>query len=735
MLQSNAKSSESGSPSSDILSPAELILRCLTIIRRHLTIFIGVPLIFLALAIVYLAVTPPEFTATSVMVIDTRKSATATPGSSGAIDSPIDNPTVESQAEILRSENIALAVIRDLKLLEDPDFAAPTGIGSWVGSLLNKIRAPRPDTEFERKRAAMNFFASRLNVKRVGVTFVFEISFTSHDRERAAQIANAVADAYVIDQLEAKYTATRRAGAWLQDRLKELGKQASDAERAVASFKARNNIVDTGGRLMNEQQLSELNTQLAVARANTSEAQAKLARIDEIMREEVPDANVTDALRNEVIIKLRNQYVDLQKRAADLTLRIGPEHQAVINVRNDMREARRSMLEELRRIAAGYKSDYEISKARLESIQSSLLEMVSQSQTTSQAQVELKELDSAAQSYRTLYDSFLQRYMESVQQQSFPLTEARVVTQATAPLKKSKPRFGLTLLGALIGGSLVGFSIAWLREVSDRTIRTASEVESLLGVSCVSSVPFLKTPGGNAKSTEAQSQKLAEVIARPISRFAEAIRAIKVAVDFFPASRKPQIIGIISSLPGEGKSTLAANLAALAANSGSRAVLIDGDLRNPSLTSRLMPNVTAGLVEVLAGQPLEQVIVGLEDLRCDFIPAVRKGLGSSSNEFISSAAMQHLLDRLKLQYDYVIVDLPPLAPVIDARAAADLFDCFVLVVKWGATSADIVQSEFHASSRIQMKTVGVVLNKVDVGTAERYDNYTYSGGRHPYYAN
>lgn len=726
MLQVNSKFSELPGQGSELLSPTELLFQGIGIVRRNLAICAGVPAAFVVLALIYLMMTPPQFTATAVMVIDTRKSSTLLPGTSSPVETPIDNPTVESQAEILKSENIAMTVIRDLKLVDDPTFLPPSPIGDIFGAIRSLVSSAPPYTEFQRTRSVVGEFGRRLGVKRVGVTFVFEVSFTHADREKAAKIANAVADAYVVDQLEAKYATTRRAGVWLQDRLKELGKQASDADRAVVAYKATNNIVDTGGRLLNEQQVAELNSQLAVARANVSESSAKLARIQDVMRQDVPDANVTDALHNEVIIKLRNQFTDLTKREGDLLTRVGPNHQAVINIRNDMQELRKSIRDELRRIGASYQSDHEIAKVRLETIQASLQDVVSQSQTTSKAQVELKQLESAAQSYRALYDSFLQRYMETVQQQSFPLTEARIVTQATPPLKKSKPRSGLTVLGAMLGGALVGFAIGWIRDRADKTLRTAADVEASFGIACVASVPLLNA-GEGARSP------LYEVVLRPISRFAEAIRAIKVAVDFFPSTRKPQAVGIVSSVAGEGKSTIAANLAAMAANSGSRAILIDADLRNPSLTAKLAPQAKAGLQDVLAGRRTEGAILQIPELRCDFIPVAVKDRIVSSSELTSASGLQALkilLEKLKGYYDYVIIDLPPLVPVIDARAAADVIDCFVIVAEWGETPAELVQTALQSSPRIQVKAVGIALNKLNTASESRY--YEYSGA-HTYY--
>ena len=299
-----------------------------------------------------------------------------------------------------------------------------------------------------------------MTVRRIGLTYAIGIDFNSLNPDRASAVANAVANAYVDDVLEAKYETTRRAVSWLQDRLKELREQALTADRAVVDFKAKNNIVnvDNNGRLLNEQQIGELNSALVQARAQTAEAQARLQRVQQILSSDDPDpassaaATVTDTLHNEVITKLRQQYLDLGAKEADWTVRYGRNHLAVVNLRNQRREIRLSILDELRRIAETYKSEFEIAKARENSVQKSLDDIVAQSQTTNEAQVTLHNLDSSAQSYRSLYDNFLQRYMESVQQQSFPVTEARLITQATPPLYKSAPKTPLVLGLALMGG-------------------------------------------------------------------------------------------------------------------------------------------------------------------------------------------------------------------------------------------------------------------------------------------
>ena len=265
------------------------------------------------------------------------------------------------------------------------------------------------------------------------MTYIIEVEFQSIDPDRAAQIANAVADTFIHDQIDAKYQTIGKATAWLQDRVNELRAQALAAEHAVVEYKTKNNIVDSGGHLINEQQLSELNTALVKARADTDEAKARFDRVSQILNSEDLDptatevATVTDALHNDIISKLRQQYLELAQREALLSNRIGHDHLAVVNIRNQMREIRRSIFDEFKRIAEAYKSEYDIAIARENSLQASLAATVAGSQTTNKAQVELRQLEGSAQSYRALYNSFQQRYTDFVQQQSFPMTAAQVL--------------------------------------------------------------------------------------------------------------------------------------------------------------------------------------------------------------------------------------------------------------------------------------------------------------------
>jgi polysaccharide biosynthesis transport protein len=741
MLQTNKPlvASDQHLATVDIQSPAELLTAFVAFLRRQYPVIVFMLLLVMAAGAVYLFTTPPSFTGEAKLIIDTRK-VQLFQQQSVLGDIPIDSATVDSQVEVLKSENVALAVIKEMRLNEDPEFVRPHlgVIGAVIGFIPSLFSADEPPSEFNLTRRAMAVFETRLTVKRVGLTYVIDIGFRSFSAERAAQVANAVADAYIVDQLEAKYQATRRASIWLQDRIKELREQASTAERAVVEFKTRNNIVETGGRLMNEQQLAELNSQAVLASGATAEAKARLERIGDIFKMEIPDATVTDTLRNDVISKLRSQYLEYSNKEAVWSARYGRDHLAAINLRTQMREIRRSILDELRRISETYKSDYEIAKAREEAVQKGLSEIVSQSQTTNQAQIALRELESTAQTYRALHDNFLQRYMESVQQQSFPITEARLITQASRPLRNSHPKKLLIIAAAMAGGTILGLGLGMLRDLSDRRFRTSSQIEELLHTTCLATIPIVKaaeTKAGPARQEAVSGPGGPRGLARdrslfwtivesPFSRFAEAVRSIKVAADVSSIAAPKKVIGITSSLPNEGKSTVAMSLALLMAQGGSRVLVLDGDLRNPSLSRHLTPRGELGLIQVISGKaPLADATVTDSASGLSFLPAFLKSRLAHTSEILSSPATVKLFEQLRERYDHIIVDLPPLAPVVDVRAAARLIDSFVFVLEWGRTKIDVVEHALNTSPEVSDNLLGVVLNKVDLSVFSRYENY------------
>jgi polysaccharide biosynthesis transport protein len=760
--------------SSDSLNLTEVIEQLRGFIRRQFPIFVFIMACSLALGLVYLFTAPPNFTSHAMLLIDSSKLRVLQQDQSPISDIPIDTAQVETQVEILRSESIGLSVIKDLKLTADTEFVGSGGgLLGWVMGIFSPSKS---QSETQLAREALVTFEKRRSVTRVGRTYVLDIGFTSVSPSSAANIANAIADAYIVDQLEAKYQTTRRASAWLQDRIKELRKQASDADRAVLDYKEKNKIIslgggslgdgNTSGKLLGEQQLEELNTQLGTARGASEEAKARLDRINEVMRRDIPDATVADSLHNEVITRLRNNYLDIAQKEAIWSARYGAGHLAAVNLRTQMAELRRSILDELGRIQQSYKSDYEIAKTRVEGLEHNLEGLVANSQVVNRDRLGLRDLESTAQVYHKIYDSFLQRYMEAIQQQSFPITEARVIGAAAVPRKKSSPLSYLVLGIAGFAGLVLSFGAAVMREAVDRVFRTSRQVETTLQAHCIAVLPMLapriKAVGGkpvksvvsrpvtSGRDGPAEKVPLAEeltpvvqadavkpaparpishkkafmnqIVDEPLSAFAEAFRGIKVAADI--SSKHNQVIGVTSTLPAEGKSTVASNLAQLVAHGGTRIVLVDGDLRNPSVTRALAPDATDGILEVINGTIALDDALYIDDVTgLHFLPAVLNGRVLHTSEILASSAFRNLIDKLRQTYDYVIVDFPPLAPVVDVRATTQIVDSYLYIVEWGKTRINLVHDRLLGCPEIHDRLLGVVLNKANVNVLDRYESY------------
>jgi polysaccharide biosynthesis transport protein len=770
---------------------SEIIEQLIGFVRRQFPIFVFIIACSLALGAVYLFTTPASFTSHAMLLIDSSKVRMLQQQELPLGDVPIDTAQVETQVEILKSENIGLSVIKDLKLADDPEFTGPGG--GLVGRVLGLFGSSDVQSDTEQTRRALATFLGKRDITRVGRTYVLDIAYTSLNANRSATIANAIADAYIVDQLESKYQATKRASVWLQDRIKELRQQASDADRAVLDYKEKNKIVSVGGnsatggaRLLGEQQLEDLNTQLGTARAAAEEAQARLERITAVMKRDGPeatlDATVTDSLHNEVINRLRSNYLDLAAKEAIWSARYGVNHLATVNLRTQMTELRRSILDELGRIAQSYKSDYEIAKSRVEGVERELQKLVSSSQVTNRDRLGLTDLESTAKVYHSIYDNFLQRYMEAIQQQSFPITEARVISAAAPPQRKSSP-LTLKVLGiAAFLGLVLSFCAAVLREAIDQVFRTARQVENALHVNCLAVLPRLGAVAGTPASPGSRSNALRpkptvvkpnkdfasvgasrvtdlitsvlsreasnetkvlayqgtaerkmsfpdkaflrEVVDEPLSGFAEEFRSIKIAADIGGSNRNHKVMGITSTVPGEGKSTVASNLAELIAHSGKRVILLDADLRNPTLTRALAPDAKAGLLEVLNEK------LGLKDAVCfddqtglSFLPTRLRSRLVHTNEVLASDRFSNLIDGLRDAYDYIILDLPPLAPVVDVRATAKIVDSYIYVVEWGKTHKNFVQQQLSNAPEVYDLLLGVVLNKADVRVMGRYEDY------------
>lgn len=721
----------------------------LAIVRRQWRVaVIAIAAAFL-IGLAYIATAIPVYTATVSVMIDRGNSQVVEQLSTigGVLD---DEASVLSQVELLKSETIGLAVVDKLRLFDDPTFKAERSslVGSVKGLLSTIFNVTKwfsdPESDeivIDRKRrAASNVILDNMTVSRVGKTYVLSISYSSTSPELAQRIANTIASEYLVDKLNSKYDATRRASDWLLQRISELRQKALDTDLAVQKYRAQHGLIQAGNDLVSDQQLSELNSALIVAQADTAKAQARLERIQGILQSGQLDAVVTDILDNSVATDLRKKYLEASKLEADISARLGSRHIQAVRLRNEMDEYKRLMFEELHRVAESYKSDLNVAQAREKSLLESVQKASDVSAVASETQVQLRELQREAETYKNMYQTFLQRYQEAVQQQSFPITEARIISRAQTPSSPSHPKKSLVLALFCVIGAAAGSGVGAFREFRDRFFRTGDQVRDILGVEFLGNVPIVDEDKVRPIEDEANLSPRsfsttsgigAFSVMHPLSSFAETMRSTRLAIDLGVPAKKPKIIGLVSVLPGEGKSTIALNLANLIASQGAKTILIDGDIRNPTLTRSIGKHANTGLIDVLMnGKEIRETLLFNPKTGLSFLPAIIKHRVSHSSELLMSVQMQKLLHDLSAAFDYILIDLPPIGAVIDARAMAGRVDGFVFVTEWGQTARRAVRQIFENEHAIRAKCLGLILNKVD---QEKLDFYKSYGSSDYYY--
>lgn len=694
----------------------------LGVLRRRRATIVVTTLLSLAAAIAYLAVATPLYRATASILIDFRR-LTPIGQDQLSMNGKVNDAAVDSQAVIIDSSGVAQQVVKALSLDKDPEFLEPLSLPARIGATLWPF--DEPETPLMRLNRTIENFGERLETKRVGVSYVVAVSFLSRDPAKAKRIVNSVADAYVHDQLSAKLEAAGTANDWFQSRVKALDAQASEAEKAVVDYRTKNRVMLVDGKFVDEQQVGEISSQLVTARSDRAQAQAKLDQVEALLANG-GKGSVTDELSNSVVVQLRQKRADVARRIAETTLRVGTGNESIARLQGDIREIDGAIAAEFRRIADGYRSDAAVAGLREQSLAAKLSELAERSAQSQQVRIELTHLKSVAETLKTMRDTFASRYIEASQEQSFPITEARVISQATQPDKAALPSVKRVLAGGLVVGSGLGAALALLSEALSRRTRTREQIEAAIGAPCVAVVGKLPRGGIGGRALEIAPR-------HPSQPFAESLRRIRVAVDERCPTRAPgngTVIAFASPAPGDGTTTVAANFAGVLARRDVPVLLVDLDLRQRSLSRGFAddagrPSVKrAGLRDLLTGQAsLQQAVKILDASGAHLIATGEAGDdGADPTRWLQSAALSMLLETARRHYRYVVLDLPPVIPVGDARAVAGLIDAFLLVVSWNVTTLEEIAEATSLQGGLGGKLVGAVLNKADGSAMERLND-------------
>lgn len=728
------------------------------ILRRRAVMIATVTMLVALGGLVYAMQLVPLYTASASVYVDPRRTSVV---DTKSVVSGIgkESSAIDSEAELIRSTAVAKRVVEKLGLADElagkpQEDRSPTLLESLIQTARAILSKPPVERNFRGRNALTNdnvhraamALRSGVKVSRKEWTYVISVSFTDADPLFAAQVANSFADEYLVDQLEAKYEATRRANAWLFERLEALRTKVRDSERAVEAFKAENNIVASKGTTLNDQQIGKLSEQLILARAETAQKRAKYKQVLELTKKGGETNSFADRLQSQVIGTLRTKVTELRRVLADLRAKYGSRHPKVQSTRAQLADVTSQIRAEAKRVLASARNDYNVALSREQSIEQSLNDLKGEKTANSPASIRLRELEREAQADRQLFEAFLTRFKEVSQQQSLQTAESRIIERAAVPKTPSRPKRRSIAGFSLILGLAIGCAFAFILEKLDSGFRTPDEIERALRVSVLASVPK-PTEGGPrtffahlrsrlmdgiglsrwlaARQSRRQRSELARLaVDQPTTTFAEAIRSLRMEVRYLTADDQLNVLAVTSALPDEGKSTIASNMAQQAAAAGKKVLLIDMDLRRPGLTPIYAPTAKTGVVELIQGtaEP-KDVFVFDRNTGLYFVPAVRSLSASQASEILGSDQARAMLDWAREEFDLVIIDTAPLLPVVDGRAAVSHADAALMIVKWEKTDRAAVQAALSRTPGIEDKLAGIVLNNVVEDQARYYDYY------------
>jgi len=707
------------------------------VLRRRLAVIAGTVFVITGITLLVVFQLTPLYTATSLVLIDPREQQVI---DIEAVMSglPPDSAAIDSEVEVLRSRTLAARAVKQLDLIEDPEFNSALTEPGLLAALDPRSWFSRAQTlsEEERERLEENRvisqFQQRLGVGRRGLTYVISISFRSQDPDKASMIANTMADLYVLEQLEAKYEATRRANEWLNDRLSELRAEVRGAQEAVEIYRTENNLVGTSGLTVNDQQLAELNGQLILARADLAEEEAKFNRYRELRRSGSGADTLADVLQSPVIAQLRQQEAEVARRLAELSSRYGDRHPEMIKVRAERRDLAVAINREVSRTLANVENEVAVTRTRVASLEKSLRELEGRSGEGGLKEVRLRELESDAEAVSTLYESFLERFRQTSEQTDLQEADARILSEATTPIDPSFPNKMLFTALAIVFSGALGVGLAFLLEHLDDAFSSVSQLEKALQLPHLASVPDVRSQTGGAGGVE---NPFDVILRKPLSAYSEAFRSLRSAIALSDVDNPPCIIHITSALPGDGKTTTAISLARASVSAGVKTILIDCDLRRPSVHRAFGQQPDTGIVEYLSGKAtLEEAVMKDPEGTLAYLP-VKSG-AANPPDVLSSQHMQKLLAELRETYDQIIIDSAPVLPVVDSQVLSRLADKVVFVVKWRDTPRDAAANAVRDLKAHGADLAGVVLEQLDLNKQKRYgygDSSYYYGRYSKYY--
>jgi succinoglycan biosynthesis transport protein ExoP len=709
------------------------IREIMAVLRRRAKVIVGCAALISVLATIVVFQLTPRYTAEASVMLDVRKNQVVDVQSvlSGLQG---DSAVLRSEVEILKSRTLAQKVADKLNLYAYAEFNPSRAPPNYLNALLHplgpitqalrkltlregEIAADEQANEIARKLAVVRTLMGHVEITNDGRSYLLKIRTESEDPQLAAKIANAYVDVYLLDQLEAKFDAVRRATSWLNEHLTELRDKVRDSDRAVQLFKEQHNLTELrGGGTLTAQQLTDINSQLMIAAADRAQKESTLRQLQEQLKSGNVDAS--SVLGSPLVQRLREQEAELLRRQAELSTRYKPAHPTMVNLRAEIQDVKRKLDEEIGKAVRGMQSDVAAARAREAALRETLNGLQKNTSEQDKATVQLRELEREAEANKALYESFLAKFKQTSAQEDIQQADARLVSAATPPNIPSYPNKTMLLGFAVVIGILLGVSVAFLLERLDNGFRTSDQIEKLLGLGTLGLVP--------AVTRREPPQDV--IVNHPTSQYSEAIRSVRTVLRYSDIDHPPKVVLVTSSLPGEGKTVFAASLARSVARSGGRALLIDCDLRRPGVARLLGVDAEPGLLGLFAEGANQESVIRVDPASgMHFIAS--KGGTANPQDLLGSQQMRAFLDRMRSRYDTIVIDAPPVLAVSDPIILSHVVDATMFLVRWEKTPRPVVAGAMKILRTNGGPVAGAVLSRVN---ARRHATYGYGDAAYYY---
>jgi succinoglycan biosynthesis transport protein ExoP len=641
----------------------------------------------------------------------------------------VSSDAMNTEITVIKSKSVALRVATELGLHKDPEFQSHNPLTELVERLgfLRLDRANNNSAQIiggteeekaEKLDQAADVLRARLDVWQAA--YIIYVSTISQNPIKAQRLASTIANDYLASQREARQEALQRVATWLRDRVDDLRSRVLATESSIAKLKTESGIRDTGLDDVSEQQISELNTQLMTARAEVDEKRVRLEQARRVIDTNGDIQSIPELTASATLTELRQKQTELNWRAADLQNKVGERHTQVIAIRAELTGINKQINAEAEHILGNMQNTYDIAMRREQSLEANLQRRTA-ALGNSETYGKLQQLRRVADADRNLYESYLSQYNDIAERRTLQDASARIISPATLPRSPSSSRRVLFYaLGGMLGLGC-GFLLAFLLEYIRSGVKTATEIEQFFGRPVVGIIPLVQHQKFRSSPYDRLFHRMVD---KPLSQFTEAVHAMRISLEL--SSANPKVILITSALPSEGKSTAAMLLAASSASSGKRTVLLDCDLRQQSTSEAFRSKRQPGLSELLRGTA-ELMDVITKDMATQTHVIAAGSMVPNAADLMMSQRMRDLIAQLRGKFDYIVMDAPPLLPVVDALALATVADKVLMIVEWGQTPRASISEALKVLRPEAQRVAGIVLNKVDLNQLQGYGS---RGGYH-----